>query len=172
MNIDPVIFFDKAWKAGPILEAASTPDVRNAVLAFFDGLVTVPYVDPETLEFDGMAVGRTRHTGMDVAIADWLNADPSERRIEIGTWFLYGYWGFMAVESRGICLLMLSVIDQLPRNSQAYMGLILALHSAYCTCSLEAENQARIRNALLRELPLLRHTYPGPRFVDWIEALR
>ena len=171
MSIDPNLFLEARSAADQVLAAASTEQVREALLLFFDGLTTVPYVDPEMLEFDGYAVGRTRHAGIGAIIEGWVRTDPSERRIEIAAWFSYGYWGFMPVGTRGLFLLLLDATDSVPRGSQAYLGALLALYVAYGKPELPHEDRPRIKEVLLRHLDHLRHAGRYEGLVQMIAEL-
>src|ERR1051325_1909684 len=95
MTMDPKIFIDPRESEEAELVKASTADVVATLLAFLDMRLPIPYVDPERVEFAGLAVGKTHHKDVDAALESWLAADPVERRIELVAWFVYGYWAWV-----------------------------------------------------------------------------
>jgi len=168
MSIDPKIFFEPNT-VDQSLTSAPTKDVHDAILQFFDELARRPYVDPETLEFDGLTIGRAKHAGLDSSVGEWLKSDPSQRRVEIVAWFLNGYWRHVNLATWHVGEMLLEAADRVPKGSQAHVGTLLALHIAYCGAPLSLENKIRVKELLLRHLEYLRQA--GDAYDGVVEIL-
>src|SRR5947207_2249101 len=103
-------------------------EVDNIVIGFLDwqysssaGLL----IDPDVIEYAGIALSRTNHEGIDSLALAWAQGQDDKIKLLILAWFVCGYYLHAANPDRTVLECFRRWLANLDACSSTYVGMIL-----------------------------------------------
>lgn len=142
------------------LQAAPRSDIESAIVAEFEAWQRRGRADIDELPFAGAMVGRLDIENADQCAYEWAGGDASSLKLEIVADFLWGYWPFSRRVHEPMILELLSALLKLPRHSDAYGSVMLALASGVTVqqSTLPSTQIATNVETMRTEIQILRET--------------
>ena len=141
MLFDPALLSSLSRDQEQDLRLALPDQVGKCVVEHMNLWFSRSYSDIDELLYAGAAVGRSNHKGIDGYIEEWIEANPSDLRIDIASLFLWGYWPFVAEINKSLAEKLLGALQKLPKESAAYASALLGLFSAFKTKKYNMSNE-------------------------------